>query len=184
MKTDTTLSRRRLLASIPALAATTAPVAATALSGLPMGDAALLVLGEKLKPLAAEIMAAKALDQTDQDEFEAQLAALGLKDESEYPDGAYMGERCRLIDENSESLNYDRPISGRREWDDLWGELSDLMDDILAITPTTVEGFAVQVLAIVTMHGGVLCSAGYYRLEDFLCRTCEFVGVPIPDEAA
>lgn len=39
MKTDTTLSRRRLLASVPAVAAIAAPATAAALSGLPASAA-------------------------------------------------------------------------------------------------------------------------------------------------
>src|SRR5882672_10742885 len=91
------LSRRSLLASMPAVAATMAPVAATALCRLP-ADAELLALGRKLEPLAAEMMAARAIDERHQEEFEAKLAELGLKKETEYEDHhAYLDERVRLI---------------------------------------------------------------------------------------
>jgi len=40
MKTDSTLSRRRLLASVPAVAAAGVPAAATALGGLATGATA------------------------------------------------------------------------------------------------------------------------------------------------
>jgi hypothetical protein len=183
---NTTLSRRRLLASIPALAATTAPVAATALSGLPMGDAALLVLGEKLKPLAAEIMAARAIDRQRMDEFNAKLAALGLKPEEEYQDeDAYNHERWRLCDENK-ALLHDREPADHREWDELHSELFAQLDDILDIQPTTLEGFTIQVLAIVAAHGELFCdedadSEIASGITAFFCNMCRFVGVQIAE---
>jgi hypothetical protein len=63
MKTDTALSRRKLLAhSLPAVAAVSLPVAANALCRLPTeGDTELLALGQELAPLVAEINAAKIL---------------------------------------------------------------------------------------------------------------------------
>jgi hypothetical protein len=142
MKTDTNLSRRKLLATMPAVAAAMAPVAATALSGLPTGgDAELLALGRKLEPLVAEINAARALDQAAQDKFEVKMASLGLKDESEYADhDAWFHERVRLIDENRERLHeVDDDDDDHRPWDDLHDDLSDLLDEILAPRPTTMR---------------------------------------------
>jgi hypothetical protein len=51
MKTDTNLSRRRLLARIPAVVATMAPAAASALSGLPTGDDPIFAAIEEHKRL-------------------------------------------------------------------------------------------------------------------------------------
>jgi hypothetical protein len=66
MKTNTTLSRRLLLAGAPAAAALAVPTAATAISGLPAGpDAELLGLGRKLAPLVAEANAAKGVAKDD-----------------------------------------------------------------------------------------------------------------------
>jgi hypothetical protein len=196
--TNTTLSRRRLLASsMPALAtaAAMAPVAATALCRLPAGaDAELLALGRELAPLVAEVNAARAIDRKGQDAFEAKLAALGLKDEKEYADvDAYNEERWRLCDESRElqrALDVDDDDGGHRSWEDLHNDLFALMDDILDIRPTTVQGLAVQVLAIVTAFDDICLDdppeneALPYGVAAFLRNICSFVGVPLPEAAA
>jgi hypothetical protein len=66
MKSNTTLSRWRMLASVPAAAALAIPTATGALNGFPAGpDAELLELGRKLAPLVAEANAARAADRVD-----------------------------------------------------------------------------------------------------------------------
>ena len=180
-----TLSRRRLLASVPAVAATMAPVAARALTGLPMGDVALLALGRKLEPLAAEIMAARVIDERHQEEFETKLASMGLKDETEYPNDTYQEERRRLCDELFKSEDYDRE-SGHREWDEIHDELFALLDDILDIQPTTLEGFTVLAAAIVTAHGDMLCHEEHEAgtgIAEFFRSMCGFLEIPIPPAA-
>lgn len=182
MTTDTNLSRRRLLAnSLPAAAAVAAmaPAAASALCRMPADDdAELLALGEQLKPLAAELEAARKIDRQRLADFDGRLAALGLKDESQYPDGTYILERYRLAqmlpDDDDVELDFDRMHDG----------VFALLDQILDIQPTTVEGFAVQVLAIVTAHDD-LCdededSGLPYGVASFFQNTCRFAGVPIP----
>jgi hypothetical protein len=193
MNTDTSLSRRKLLASMPSAAAAMAPAAASAVCRLPTGaDAELLALGRKLEPLVPEINAARALDQASQDKFEVKMASLGLKDESEYADhDAWFDERVRLINENPERLHEldDDDDDDHRSWDDMLDDLTDLLDEILALRPTTIEGFAVQVLAIVTMHDD-LCYEDSdneslpYGVTAFFCSMCRFVGVPLPEAAA
>jgi hypothetical protein len=176
--TDTNLSRRRLLASMPAAAAVMAPAAAGALGGRPTGDdAELIALGRKLEPLVVEIKAARAIDRQHLNDFNARLAALGLKDESEYEDhDAWWAERVRLIHANEEALRDEanRP-SDHRDWDDLHDDLFALTDDILAIRPTTLEGFTIQVLAIITAHDDLCdedvtwsCLTGWWHFS----KTC------------
>jgi hypothetical protein len=64
-------------------------------------------------------------------------------------------------------------------------ELLAVLDEILDIQPTTLEGFAVQVLAIITAHDD-LCEEDSdneplpYGVSAFFCNMCRFVGVPIP----
>jgi hypothetical protein len=69
-------------------------------------------------------------------------------------------------------------------WGDILDKVSDLLDQILAIQPTTVDGLAVQVLAIVTAHDD-LCDEESdlklpYGVPAFLRNVCRFAGVPIP----
>jgi hypothetical protein len=56
---------------------------------------------------------------------------------------------------------------------------------ILAIQPTTVEGLAVQLLAIVTAHDDLCDEDGVlpYGLPALLTNVCRFMGVPIPAAA-
>jgi hypothetical protein len=191
----TTLSRRRLLASsMPALAtaAAMAPVAASALCRLPAdADAELLALGRELAPLVAEINAAKALDRQHMDEFEAKLAALGLKDREDYEnEDAYNSERWRLCDETK--LHEEEPAdhNRHRDWEDLHNDLFALMDDILDIQPTTIAGLAVSVLAIVTAFDDICLDdppeneALPYGVAALFRNMCGFVGVPLPEAAA
>ena len=186
--TTTLTTRRRLLArSMSAMAsvAAMAPVAASALCRLPAeGDAELLALGQELAPLVAEINVARALDRRDQEEFEAKLAALGLKSKEEYEnEDAYDTHRWRLRDETR--LHEEEPAerNRHRDWDDIHDEQFDLLEKILAIRATTREGFAVQVLAFVTAHDD-LCydeeNETHSGMPAFFRRTCEFAGVPIP----
>jgi hypothetical protein len=188
MKTDTTLSRRRLLAGVPAVAAAGVPSVATALGGFATGgDAELIALGRELAPLVAEVNAARAIDRTGQSEFEARLAALGLKNEKDYDNAdAYNQERWRLCRENKALLHEDR-IERHRPWDDMLEELFALRDDILDIQPTTLEGFAVQVLVVVTAYDD-LCDEDSDSeppaLPEFYRNMCGFVGVPLPEAAA
>jgi hypothetical protein len=185
MKTDTVLSRRKLLAhSLPAIAAVSVPAAASGLAGLPMGDAVLLALGEKLKPLAAELNAARAIDRQRLENFDAKLAALGLKPEEEYENqDAHFHERWRLIEEHDPRMREDNEVE--LDFDRMHDGVFALLDEILAIRPTTLEGFAVQVFAIVTCHDGLCYESEEnapvpYGVIEFFCRTCEFVGIPIP----
>jgi hypothetical protein len=188
MKNDTTtsLSRRRLLASVLAAAAAGVPSVATALGGVPAeGDAELLALGRELAPLVTEINAARAIDRKDKEDFEAKLAALGLKDETEYANvDAYNEVRWRLCEESRElqrALDVDDDYR-HRSWDDLHDELFALQDEILAIRPTTIPGFAVQVVAIVTAYDD-LCDEEeemHSGLAAFFRNMCNFVGVPAP----
>lgn len=175
--TTTTLSRRRLLASVPAVAATMAPAAAKSLTGLPASpDAELLELGRKLAPLAAELNAARALDRQRVADHDAKLKAMGLKDESDYPDsGAYMDERFRLCDllradedEDGIPLDFDRMHDG----------VLALLDEIQQYVPTTLEGFKVLIFAMMTCHDD-LCDAEQHLCggeAEFWQICCEFAG--------
>jgi hypothetical protein len=185
MTNATNLTRRKLLASLPAAAAM-APAAATALCRLPSGDdAELLALGREMAPLVAEITAARAIDRVNDEDFKAKLVALGLKPEKEYEDiDAYRAERSRLCDEIFASDDY-KSYPGHRDWEDLHDDLFELLDEVLAIRPTTIQGLAVQVLAIVTAYDD-LCEEESddgefpHGVTTFFRNVCEFTGVPIP----
>jgi hypothetical protein len=171
------ISRRRLLASVPALAVVPA-------AGLPGSDTELLELGRKLKPLAAEITAAKAADRQHQDDFEAKLTAMGLKEETEYPDDdAYIGERLRLCNELFASDDRDRDDhNGHRDWDAIHAELFALLAEILVVEPATLAGFGVQVQAIVTAHDDLTDDGAEETrgVAAFFRNACRLTGVPIP----
>jgi hypothetical protein len=185
MKETILTTRRRLLtSSLPAAAAAAmAPAAATALCRLPSGDdAELLALGQQLAPLVAEINAARAIDEVHQDKFEAKLAALGLKPEKEYEDDdAYRQERLRCCEILRDEINaVTDENGGHRDWEEMHDDLTDFLDEILAIRPTTIQGLAVQVVAIVTMHDDLCDKEWDYGVAAFFHNVCEFAGVPIP----
>jgi hypothetical protein len=187
MTTTTNLSRRKLLASMPAAAAVMAPIGASALCRLPAeGDTELLALGQELAPLVAEINAARAIDQADQDKFEVKMANLGLKDKSEYEDGdAWFDERVRLINENPEALHDEHDDDpdyhgGHRSWDDLHREIFALLDKALVFRATTIQGFAVQLLTITTAQDDLCFEGDGHGMPEFFCAACHFAGVPIP----
>jgi hypothetical protein len=136
MRSDTNLSRRSLLAGVPAVAAMAAPTTATALSGLPVSpDAELLELGRKLAPLVADIAAAKGVERDD--DF----------------------------------------------WGDILGEASNLLEEILKYQPTTLEGFAVQLLAVVTSYDDMWDEDSPLQIPlsmaTFFKNACRFAGMPI-----
>jgi hypothetical protein len=185
MKIETTISRRELLASAPAVAVAGAPSVATALGAFVTGDdTELLELGRKLAPVVAELNAARAVDRDRLRYFEAKLIAFGLKEEAAYPNvNAYMDERHRL----GELVLKEEADEPDLDFDRMHTELFALLDEILAVQPTTLKGFAVQVLAIVTAHDELLDDPEEvqpYGLVTFLQNTCRFAGVPLPETAA
>jgi hypothetical protein len=84
MKTDTTMSRRRLLASVPAVAAAGVPAAATALGGLSTGATA--------DPIYAAIEVHREAYRT----FDAAVATFGVAEASD-DDEAYEAANANVL---------------------------------------------------------------------------------------
>jgi hypothetical protein len=136
-------------------------------------------------PALATAAAMRAIDQRYMAEYEAKLAALGLKEEGEYADvSAYMTERQRLgkLVHESDEDNVDLDFDGMHD------KIFALLEEILDIQPATLQGFAVQVLAIVTAHDDLCEEDGDlelpYGVAEFFRNMCGFVGVPLPEAAA
>jgi hypothetical protein len=95
MKTDTTLSRRRLLAGVPAVAAVGVPSVATALGGLAAGDdAKLLALAPELEAVDAEYARVCAAPDAEWDAWEAANPHVDLGDDKGDPQAYFMDLAC------------------------------------------------------------------------------------------
>jgi hypothetical protein len=186
----TNTTRRGILAAVPAIAVAMAPVAATALSGLPASvaaDAELLALGRQLAPLVIEDHEARAIDAAHHVEFERRCEALiGPKNDSE----EYFAARGRIVEEMrdkwpdfAEGLDLDDDgYNGHRGWSAIHGDLHPLCDRILEQTATTREGLAVQVTAFLAGYSEIVDDSmeDYPPVMAFLASLCGFAGVPFP----
>jgi hypothetical protein len=174
MKTDSTLSRRRLLARIPAVAAAAVPATAVALPGLATavpghlddqqvrGLAEMLAALETLPPGEANKVLTAVLETIEcsmrNHEHDAPLLALKPKF-----DAAFEDWWARTEDSKRKLGRYPpRADAEIAEW--VTG-LADLTDEVMAYHPITREGLALQCRALI-MDG----------FDDWNDRTARFVG--------
>jgi hypothetical protein len=91
-----------------------------------------------------------------------------------------------VLNENEEALREHwedaGERNGHRDWDDIHDELFAFVDEILDVKAATREGFAVQVLGIVTTFEELVDEEAETMtgMAAFFRRACEFVGVQIP----
>jgi hypothetical protein len=158
MKTDTKLSRRRLLARIPAVAAAAVPAAAVALPGLATavpghldgqqvrGLAEMLNKLEKLPDDEARTVLTAITDAIEcsmrNHEHDAPLLALKPKF-----DAAFEDWWARTEDSKQGLGRY--PARTDEEIDEWADGLADLTDEVMAHQPITREGLAMQCRAMI-----------------------------------
>ncbi len=155
MKTETTLSRRRLLASVPAVAAAGLPSIATALGGLPTGDdAELLAFKPEFDEVFEQWWQQHLVWEAHSKVFEAELErrtgmtrAQGWKllktDRAEWEE-TYHASMSKLIEEDGDRGGIDDEEMNRRGT-----KRYELIYEILGQKAVTREGLALQCRAII-----------------------------------
>ncbi len=191
MKIVSTLSRRRLLSAVPAVAATMAPAAASfdkcsgALGGLAMGaDAELLALKPAFDEVFAEWWQQHLDDAAHRIPFEAELERrtgmtraqsweLLRTDRAEW-EATYEPPMEEMFKENP-SEDIDDEESNRR-----CAKRYELIDAILDFTAATREGLALQCRAMIMDNFGDWHDG---RTPQFVASVAAFAGAELPAPA-
>jgi hypothetical protein len=195
--TDSTTSRRALLAGAPAVAAA-ALAAGTGANGLaiattnPSGDAELLALKPEFDRLFDEWMMRRLRDQAEHRDYVAyHEGVFGFAPEDaparDRSDPAYVAYDAAW-EEMYEGWKERQPNGEERdpdlsEWDQFHEAFNPLADEILSHTATTLDGLRLQVRALISAYdeqvwGGE--SEHDVWLRGFVGSTCNVLGIPFP----
>jgi hypothetical protein len=182
------LSRRNLVAGAAALPALAVPAVASFSPDHP--DAKLLRLAPELEVIAQELEAANEAARKISEEWDAACDRAGLLPEIWWPEAQALGmsdsewwkehqtrheKRNAIPHGDADQTDADGITT---IWDKLNGRLNPLVDKILAMRATTVDGLRVQAHAVATASPELFDDCDDCRPEvNFARAVLEFVGV-------
>jgi hypothetical protein len=188
MKIETTLSRRRLLAGVPAVAAAGIPSVATALGGLPIGsDAELLALKPEFDEVFEQWWQQHLVWEAHTNVFEAELERRTgmtraqswklLKTNGAKWEETYHAPMQAIIDEDSDP---NRGGIDDEEMNRRTAKRYELIDAILSHYAVTPEGLALQCRAMIMDN---FADWPCWRTASFVASVAAFAGAELPAPA-